>query len=464
MWTTVITAALVAAVLAQESGRAVPSIGELQAQASQRYIPASLRIAYDVYQEPADGLTGGHIPHVFQDVLVDTTTGRFSIERFVEAKLPRGDSLPSHVTLSFDGDVQAAFLPEEMIGVVSESGNVNGLAEAGLVGVMLLGQPQPDGLGIDDASLVSYLANGTVRDQVELVGDVPCLVIDAFHEGVRYATLWLDGSRDLLPMKRVTYGRDGEVTVIVSVDSVTYLEDADIWIPRRWHTDMRLAGRLLRSRVEVVPESVEIDPPISEEEFQAQFPPGTVVADQVQGLVYRIDEAGEPGEVLYENIDGEWVSVASAEPDSPTRPDGIVEANDALVRQSSRNRRARSIFEELLSVTRLLASHREQVGNQTSRPAKTAEPEHGGKAAEPLNGLEAPADTATSTLRDSRPSKTADRRAVATSQPATATVTGRQRPGWRLWLLAAGALLTVLVQGGLNYARRRRKPDWSEKT
>lgn len=304
------------------------SIEQLRVLASHR--PArvsSLSVSYDLLQDSSSFSAGRYIPHMFRSVLVDATTGRFSMDRSMEIEGAEHDFATQTVTITFDGEVQGAFLPDPMIGIVTEGTDIDGLTESGLWSVMMLSDPQPDGLGVDDGSLESLLAHGAVRDQLDLVGDTPCHVVDAFYEGARYATVWLDVERGLLPMKRVSYGHDGNVNSAVTVDSVMYMEDEQVWLPKSWRTEFQARGETLRSQTVVQPETLELDPPVTDEDFRAQFPPGTMVTDQISGQAYRITDSGEIGEILYERVDGEWVSVApptatenASQGDSPPAP------------------------------------------------------------------------------------------------------------------------------------------------
>ncbi len=294
----------------------VLTIEQLRDMAANRpVLVTSLLVSSDVYPEPAS-FTASNISHIFRNVLVDATTGRFSMDRSIEIEDAEHDFGAPTVAFTFDGEAQAAFLPDQMMGIVMEDLGVNGLVESGLWGVMMLGEPQPDGMGIDDASMESLLARGTVRDQLELVGDTPCHVVDALYEDTRYATVWLDVERGLLPMKHVCYGHDHNVSSTVAVDSVVFLEDEQVWLPRSWHTEFQARGETLRTYTTIEAESVELDPPVTDDDFQPWFPPGTYVSDQILGLTYRITDSGEIGEILYERVDGEWVATNPPMPDT----------------------------------------------------------------------------------------------------------------------------------------------------
>ena len=290
---------------------AAMGVEELRALARNR--PArmsSLGLSYQIFQSPS---SFGHIAYMARTVLVDAAAGRFSMDESLEMEGTTQDFGTQVVTITFDGEVQGAFAPDPMIGIVKEGVAADGLVESGLWTVMLLSDPQPDGLGLDDLSLESLLAHGTVRHQLELVGDRPCHVVDAFYEGGRYATVWLDVERGLLPMKRAGYGHDGNVNSTVTVDAVMYLEDEQVWLPQSWQTEFQARGETLQSQTVVDPQSVQLDPTVSDEDFRAQFPPGTTVTDLIAGQTYTIAESGGIGEVLYEQgTDGEWRPVAPA--------------------------------------------------------------------------------------------------------------------------------------------------------
>jgi hypothetical protein len=302
----------------------VLSIEELRGLAAERPVrPDSLLLAYDIFQDPAAFSPDSHIAHMSRNVLVDAATGRYSMDEVSQVEHTEHDLVPQTVEFTFDGEVQAAFLPDQMMGVLREGADADGLQMSALWGVMMLGEPQPGGLGSDDASLVSLLNRGTVRDQLEFVGETPCHVVDAFYEGVRYATVWLDVERGLLPMKRVGYGRDGNVSSAVTVDSVVFLEAEQVWLPESWQTEFQAMGETLRSYTVVVPESVKINPPVSDEHFRRWFPPGTIVSDLISGQAYRIADSGEIGEILYERRGDEWFAVS---PSAATERGGRAES------------------------------------------------------------------------------------------------------------------------------------------
>ncbi len=294
---------------AQSLGSQVSSIEELRALAAGRSSRVgALKLSLDCYQDPPASRRGGSLIHIFRTVLVDAVTGRFSIDRQARIEGAGDGDGEFQSTHSFDGEVEQVFVPEHMPGVVQEGTNTDGTVESGIWGVLLPAPPQPEGHGIDDGSLESLLARGAVRPELETVGGRLCHVVDASADGVRYATVWLDVERDLLPMKRVGYDREGIGSTILEVDSVELLEREQVWIPTSWHLEFKAGNETLRSRTVVDAKSVELDPPVTDEDFHPDFPPGTIVSDQISGLTYRVSEDGGIGEVIYERQGDQWVS------------------------------------------------------------------------------------------------------------------------------------------------------------
>ncbi len=418
---------------------------------------SSLRLSYDSFQEPSALSAGRHIPHMFRSVLVDASTGRFSMDRSMELEDGEHDFGTQTVTITFDGEVQGAFAPDSMIGVVQEGTDVDGLTESGLWTVMLLGDPQPDGLGIDDRSLESLLAHGAVRDQLEPVADRSCHVVDAFYEGTRYATIWLDVDRGLLPMKFVGYGGDGNASTTTTVDSVAYLEDEGVWLPQSWRTEIQARGETLRSQTIVEPESVQLDPPVVDADFWPYFPPGTTVTDLIAGQTYRIAESGEIGEILYEQgSDGEWRRVApepaatdaatehAAPPDPPAADSSpaapIVASLKKLMEFAPRETQA----------SQPDRGQRDLAGDATAPTSATELDAPNSKAAAPPEPASpAPADVkAVERFREPEPSQPAEPGVAADGSAP------QPRPAWP-WIVGVTAIAALLAVG---YYLWRRNP------
>lgn len=307
----------------QDQQPAVLSIEQLRALAAERPLQVgSLRVAYEVFQDPSAENRHGHIPYLFRNILVDTATGRYAMDRSLEIEGVGMEGEFKTASFAFDGEAQEVLLPDDLIGIIMKNALADGLAESQLWSVMMLGESQPDGLGIDDSSLDSLLSRGVVRDRIEMAADRPCHVVDAYRFSTLYATVWLDAERDLLPLRRVVYNVHGSVASEIAVDSVAFHEQSGTWIPKSWHTEIHVRGEILRTYTHVDVESVEFNPPISEENFKLQFPPGTLVTDQIAGQGYVISDSGGIGEILFERVNGEWVALTP--PDAAPQTDGQV--------------------------------------------------------------------------------------------------------------------------------------------
>ncbi|RMF71113.1 MAG: hypothetical protein D6744_18435 [Planctomycetota bacterium] len=296
-------------VFAQEPVRTAADIHELRALAAARLRPSyALALSYETFQDPLDDRSGGNVSHIWRNILVDVSTGRYRIDRSIQTE--RDDAERDHlISFGFDGEVQSSIAPDRQIAVVREGSELQPLVESGLWGVMLLGEPQPSGFGIDDGSLESLLAHGVLRDELEIVGDAACHVVDAYANGARYATVWVDVDRDLLPMKRVTYSVDGTPSATTTVEVAALLEEDGIWIPQRWVTEMNIRGQTASLTTIVALDSVQIDPPVDDADFRIEFPPGTVVTDHIAGIAYVVSDNGGIGQVVYEIGEDGWAPI-----------------------------------------------------------------------------------------------------------------------------------------------------------
>jgi hypothetical protein len=287
---------LAAAVVMAEDGPRRPGIDELRAVASARRSQLNaLQVDFVTHQEAPQGAPafGQEIRWTSRRMLVDVPGGRYRMERSVGLT---EDEEAELAHFAYDGEVESILLTQSQLGAVDETTSIKLREEARILALMMLNPPQPGGLGIDDGSLESLLEFGVLRDEVEEVNGRPCWVVDAVHEGIRYATIWLDLDRTLLPMKGVVLGQDGaEVSTFVATAVTALRSEAaeEIWFATRWDTEVEIAGYRVRTSVETDVESVVMNPPLNDSCFELHFPPGTTVADRVAGVVYRVPAPGE---------------------------------------------------------------------------------------------------------------------------------------------------------------------------
>jgi len=112
------------------AGQGVPdgpvSMEELGALAAGRIRPVeTLRVACEVFQDPAPGTTGAHLGYLSRSVLVDVVGGQFFMESSVRPGGSGSDAPLRSVALSFDSEVDRAFLPDVMIGIVKRGADVH---------------------------------------------------------------------------------------------------------------------------------------------------------------------------------------------------------------------------------------------------------------------------------------------------------------------------------------------------
>ena len=155
-----------------------------------------------------------------------------------------------------------------------------------------------------------------------------------------------------------------------------FLEDEQVWLPKSWQTEFQARGEILRNYTVIEPESVEINPPVTDEDFLPQFPPGTIVSDQITGQVYRIADSGEVGEILYEGSDDEWVAVdAPVATESAGQADSISPAPRHGARQAWGT--LAPLFDSLAEITefaaRVRAAERPE-GNEYEVEAQSTQP------------------------------------------------------------------------------------------
>lgn len=258
----------------------------------------SLQLAFTVnYDPPPGGVAGqGYVRKISRNVLVDLVGGKYVQTRTIE--LSDSDAPPVEAIFAFDGEVEYCLVPELGLGYATDRPNLRIEQESPISVWMMLNPPQPDGLGFNDGSLESLVAHGVLRDSLEEVEGSLCYVVDAFHDDVHYATVWLDAARDLLPVRRVVNGNDGLPTSVVTVHSAVSFDNpagGPVWLPYVVTTEATVAGQTYTAGIEVPPEEgVDINPPTQPQDFQISFPPGTTVANHITGETFVIDQAGEP--------------------------------------------------------------------------------------------------------------------------------------------------------------------------
>lgn len=273
----------------------------------------SVALSFTVTQEAPDDAPSelSEIQQIDRSILLDLASGRYIQERAIsraDAEAP----IPAH--FSYDGSVESTFVADLNSGSLTAP-TLTPLGEASAISIALLNPPGPGGLGMNDGSLESFLERGRLREELEEIDDSLCYVVDAFLGETHYATLWLDTHRDLLPVRRETFGADGRPSSSAVVRGAALFDNLSgppVWLPTSITTMARIGGYELVSHIDVSVEDVEINPPVTDDSFRIDFPPGATVFNQFTGLTYEIDEDGIP--VAVETGAIEPVALAEAPP------------------------------------------------------------------------------------------------------------------------------------------------------
>lgn len=268
---------------------------------------------------PASALS---LDAIDRDIVLDLMNDRYAISR---TAFVAGSDEPMAAQFAHDGDVYDMHIPKNALGFVDDGPTIHGRREAGVSDFFLWNPPTPEGIGIDDGSLESLLAHGVLRDEMEIVGDRRCYVVDAEKDGISYATVWLDPERDLLPARLQTYGYDGSVRAEAEIlDAAAFPTGSGgiAWIPLRWRHAMRIGGHLYEVTSTADGASIEVNPQFEPGDFRIDFPPGTLIQDRVSNTFYKISDSGE------------WEEQAPRDPESTARMQAAFEraAGDRSVR------------------------------------------------------------------------------------------------------------------------------------
>lgn len=310
----------------------------------------SLHAKFVVAQEPLpDRPSDVYIKSITRDVTYDANSGRYVIERTIELS---DATPPIAVLFRFDGEISSLYVAELSLGAINAGPQLLAVPEVGPLAMLLMAPPADDGVGLDDGSLESFLAHATLREQFEMIGDRPCVVIDAWKDGVNYATLWLDIERDLMPARRVVYARDGGIASDVTIEESVAAQDSHgtwVHVPTRWASTAALGGGRVTARALCDPQSIEIDPPLDDELFWPQFPTWTNIADHRTGLLYTLGPDGEAIDYV---------------------PDAAAESPSAATAPALRLRDAEMTLARLMEGIQFLRSPIGGTSDSTARPAE----------------------------------------------------------------------------------------------
>ncbi|MBL8880391.1 MAG: hypothetical protein JNG88_14860 [Phycisphaerales bacterium] len=288
--------------------QSVPAIDEVISQARARREKLSgIRIRMNTIQNAPIGQPAPAFSKIERELSLDMTDGRYSVNR--QAQLASGGEI-QQAAFAFDGEIYNAHSPANKIGFVDDSPNLNIEGELGLLAAMMVNPPSDGGLGIDDGSLESFLINSTLRTDIEHVNSRACYVAEARMNGTLYSIVWLDIDRDLLPIRKVTFGPDGRISAEGNIEDAIRTSSSngvDAWVPLQWVYTLNVRGHSYRVATSAEASDVEINPPFESNQFRISFPPGTRVQDRVSHAAYIVSD------------DGSWLEQSGDEPHTPNQ-------------------------------------------------------------------------------------------------------------------------------------------------
>ncbi len=301
------------ALLVQRGVAADPSEGhdaltaeKLAALAEQRSLDA-IKTAY-VLTKHLEGqpeaiarlkIASGFIPKIEQRVLIDLKSDRFLKDRHVTRNKP---GKPIQTVFAWDLQTYMQYSPGRDEGRIDsrpdkQYGDVADKNDP-FLSACLLSPPEPDGKGIDDWSLVSWLRGGEVHKELDEIDGRRCCVVDRKRvNGTLLARAWLDVERSLAPVKFQRFEFD-RPEVMMECHATDFVELAGngrtIWLPMRVdETIHHDGGVVLKKSTSVDRNATRINPKLSDESFRIEFPDGTMVDDEITKTRYVIKGAGE---------------------------------------------------------------------------------------------------------------------------------------------------------------------------
>ena len=201
-------------------------------------------------------------------------------------------SAESTVALAYDGDVHTRLNPMSNAGVIASDPPTRTPKEEDPVLIAaLMYPPTLGGLGIDDGSMVSLLRHGELREELGKVDLHDVHIVDAYADGKRYATVWLDADRGVVPLRAVMYDANGEITYEQRIFDVREFMDEHgnrVWLPVSIESVSVLRGFEIVTSTEVDPERTLLNPPVHRERFRIEFPPGGTVYDADRRITFKI--------------------------------------------------------------------------------------------------------------------------------------------------------------------------------
>ncbi|MBW7989261.1 MAG: hypothetical protein FVQ84_04490 [Planctomycetes bacterium] len=271
----------------------------IQMAAASREEITSIDITYEINQTMPESLREKGIINAPSDIkrrlLVDLNSIFFYEERSIKRYNSREKETKAIET--YDGQNRMIFLPEKEIGGIEEQEiDKKNLKKALMVKIppliaALMYPPKNDGIGVDDGSMVSLLKHGTLRKKTETVDGRETYVVDAEFNGIRYATVWLDIERGVMPLRSVMYGATGDIRFDQKITDIKEFDNEKgnrFWLPVSFEYTKLIKGEKMTISKKIESDKTRINLPTERSMFRITFPPNTTIHDSVIDLTYQI--------------------------------------------------------------------------------------------------------------------------------------------------------------------------------
>ncbi|HTU26542.1 MAG TPA: hypothetical protein VMF30_14140 [Pirellulales bacterium] len=226
--------------------------------------------------------------------LIDLTSDRFLIEDQSPPRADRKEVVANQQVVAWDLKTFVSYGSRaETARIFSKPPNARLARLEPFLYACLLYPPKPDGDGIEDGALISWIRDGSVHAEMEEVDGRRCCVVDRNRaDGHPLARAWLDVERSLTPVK---WQRLGNATEVVgehhSKDFVEVSGDGrSIWLPMHVEIKIFRPKYVITRSISVDRDATSINPPISQSSFQPKFPVGTRIYDPVSNTRYVVGE------------------------------------------------------------------------------------------------------------------------------------------------------------------------------
>lgn len=229
--------------------------------------------------------------------LFDMQKGRFLYRSVVKAPAyPK----PDVIVTAYDGADRSEYIASTKSGTILANPPPDSVPTSDKTTVLaaaMVMPPKPGGFGLNDGSMVSLLKHqaSEVQAAPERVEGQKVYVCTSGTPQRRLPVAWVSPDWGALPVKLLTYAQvsSGEFRVMSELRVLEARRFDDhkgrhVWLPIRFETvDRPRDGSVVKIQVTVEPESIRINPELTDTDFRVPFPVGTVVKDVASNAEFK---------------------------------------------------------------------------------------------------------------------------------------------------------------------------------